>query len=156
MENLNGDVSRMVFKTVSRDDLGEFSLDGQMLKVIVELDGQKDLAGVARKLNMDIGTLRNVVSRLLELGLIEIREDALPVLDSEFLDFLKKRLYEATGPIAEALLEDVADELGTAVEEIPYYRAAELVDYISLEIPDEGKKLAFKQAMLQKLLEKGS
>jgi hypothetical protein len=104
---------------------------------------------------MDLGTIRGIVIKLLGLKLIEVSEEALPLLDSDFLEYLMRQLFEATGPIAGALLEDVADELGTSVKEIPFYRAAELVDHLSREIPDEGKKLAFKQAMLNKLSEKG-
>ena len=155
MAKLTGDISNMVFRAVSRDDLGEFSLDGQMLRVVVELDGKKDLAGVARSLNMDLGTMRGVVSRLLELQLVEKAEDALPILNGELFEYLTAQLYSATGPIAEALLEDVAAEMGTLVEKIPYYRAAEFVDYLSREIPDEEKRLSFKQAMIQKMKQMG-
>jgi predicted transcriptional regulator len=156
MEQLTGDISNMVFGPVSRDDIGEFSLDGQTLKVLVEMDGRTHVAGLARKLNMDLPTIRTVISKLIELGLAEKREGAMPILDEEFLDFLKTHLAQATGPIAEVLLEDVAAEMGMDIKKFPYHRAAELVDYLSREIPDEEKKLPFKQVMLQKLRESES
>jgi hypothetical protein len=155
MDNLNGDISRMIFKRVEIEDTSEISLDSKMLKVITELDGKKDVAGVARKLDMDLGTIKSIVEKLLELKLIRVSEEALALLDNDFLEYLTRQLFEATGPIAGALIEDVADELGTSVREMPLYRAAEFVDQLSREIPDEGKKLAFKQAMLKKLSEKG-
>jgi hypothetical protein len=155
MDNLNGDISRMIFKRVEIEDTSEISLDSKMLKVITELDGKKDVAGVARKLDMDLGTIKSIVGKLLELKLIRVSEEALALLDNDFLEYLTRQLFEATGPIAGALIEDVADELGTSVREMPLYRAAEFVDQLSREIPDEGKKLAFKQAMLKKLSEKG-
>jgi hypothetical protein len=104
---------------------------------------------------MDLGTIRKVITRLFELRLIERSEVAPALLDSEFLEYLMRQLFEATGPIAGPLIEDVASELGTPVREMPYYRAAEFVDHLSREIPDEDKKLEFKKAMLQKLFEKG-
>jgi predicted transcriptional regulator len=155
MDNIKGDISRMIFKLVERDDLGGVSLDIKTLKIVAELDGKKNISDIARKLNMDLGTIRKMVSKLAELNLIEESEEAQPLLDDEFLEYLMKQLFEATGPIAGALLEDVADELGTSVKKIPYYRAAELVDLLSREIPDEEKELVFKKAMLNKLFEKG-
>ena len=155
MDELKGDISRMIFKIIERDDLGEVSLDIKALKVIAELDGEKEIADIARKLNMDLGTIRGVISKLFELKLIEISEVPQTLLDNEFLEYLVRQLFEATGPIAGVLIEDVASDLGMSVNEIPYYRAAEFVENLSMEIPDEGKKLVFKKAMLQKLFEKG-
>jgi len=156
MEKLAGDISNMVFGPVSRDDIGEFSLDGQMLKVLVEMDGQTHVAGLARRLNMDLASIRTIISKLIGLGLAERSEGTMPILDEEFLGFLTAQLSHATGPIAEALLEDVAAEMGMDIKKLPYHRAAELVDYLSREIPDEDRKLSFKQVMLQKLRERES
>ena len=154
MEKLTGDISNMVFGPVSRDDIGEFSLDGHMLRVLLEMDGRTPVAGLARKLNMDLASIRDVISKLVELGLAERREGAVALLNGEFLGFLKQQLSQATGPIAEALIEDVAAEMGMDINRFPYHGAAELVDYLSREIPDEEKKLSFKQVMLQKLRER--
>ena len=144
----------MVFGLIPRVDIGEFSLDGKMLAVLVEMDGQTHVAGLARRLNMDLANIRSVISKLIRLGLVERKEGAMPTLGGEFLAFLTAQLSKATGPIAEALLEDVAAEMGMDIKKMPYHRAAELVDYLSREIPDEDKKLSFKQVMLEKLRER--
>ena len=43
MDILSGDISSLVFQRITRDDLGKFLLDGQMLSVIVELVASKAL-----------------------------------------------------------------------------------------------------------------
>ena len=141
----------MVFRPVSRGNMGEFSLDGHMLTVLLKLDGLRDIATVARALNINLRTMRSIISKLLELQLVERGEEAIPVLGKDFFDFITAQLSLAIGPIAEMLLEDVVDEMGLDMKKMPIHRAAELVDYLSREIPDQEKRLAFQQAILQRL-----
>ena len=44
MDVFSGDFPALVFKESIKGDLGEFSLDSHMLKVLTALDGKKDLA----------------------------------------------------------------------------------------------------------------
>jgi len=155
MDVSSNDISQMVFSRVSNKDLGEFSLDGRMLSVLMELDGQKNIAVVAKKTGLSHKDIREVISRLLEYKLIEPLEDATAVADNEFFEYLKRQLGQAIGPIAEVLIEDAASELGYSLEKFPGYRVAELVDLLAKEIQKEDKRTAFKQNMLQKIKEKG-
>ena len=43
MDVSTGDIPTLVFRRAVRDDLAEFSFDGQMLSVLMELDGKKNL-----------------------------------------------------------------------------------------------------------------
>ena len=43
MDVSSGDISSMVFKRSVRQNVGEVSLDSQMLGVLMEMDGQKTL-----------------------------------------------------------------------------------------------------------------
>jgi hypothetical protein len=153
MENLTGDISNMVFSPVSSENLGDVSLDGQMLKLLVELDGKRSLGAVAQALDMNLATARTVITKLLELNLAIKTERLPPLLDREFVNFLKTQLNQATGPISEVLLEDVVDEMGMELAMIPVHRATELVDLLSRQIPREENALAFKEAMVKKILE---
>ena len=155
MDISSGEISFMVFRRVSRDDAGEFSLDGQMLSVLMELDGKKSIAVVAKKAGLSMGVMRRVVSKLFELNLIEPVEEAISRLDEDFFDYLKSQLAIAIGPIAEVIIEDVVIDLGHSLSQFPSYRAAELIDLISREIQREEKRTGFKQNMLSKIREKG-
>ncbi len=155
MDVTSGDLSALVFKRVPAQNLGEVSLDGQMLSVLMEVDGRQSVGVIAQKLGMNLGAIRPAISGLLELKLIEAGEDALLVLDEEFLAFLRKRLALAVGPIAEVLIEDAAGDLGYTPERFPAHRAAELVDLLARQIRREDKMTAFKQDMVNMIREKG-
>ena len=155
MDVTSGDLSALVFKRVPAQNLGEFSLDGRMLSVLMEVDGRQSVGTIARKLGMSPGEIRPVVSKLVDLRLIEAGEGSLSVLDAEFLDYLKGRLALAVGPIAEVLIEDAAGDLGYTPERFPTHRAAELVDLLARQIRREEKMTEFKQEMVNMIREKG-
>ena len=143
----------MVFRRVMGDNLGEFSLNSQMLKVIMELDGQKNLGSIAQKIGMRMGTMRDIVSKLLELHLIEPVKDAVPVLNGDFFEYLNAQLSKAVGPIAEILIEDAVNDLDHTELNFPRCRAAELIDLIARQIQRKDKMEIFKQNMVKKIME---
>jgi len=145
----------MVFKRIKRDDLGEFSLDSQMLNVIMELDGKKTLAAIAEKMGMKMSAMKEAISKLLQLNLIEPVEGAVPMLDKDFFDYLNAQLTTAIGPIAHVLIEDAVIDLDHSVSQFPIHRAAELVDLLAQQIRREDRKADFKQNMIKKIVEKG-
>lgn len=155
MDILSGDLSAIVFKRVLSQNLGEFSLDGRMLSVLMEVDGRQSVGTIAKKLGMTLGTIRPVINSLLQSKLIEAGEDSLSVLDEEFLKALKSRLALAVGPIAEVLIEDAAEDMGFTINRIPTHRVAELVDLLSGHIRREDKMSEFKQYMVSMIREKG-
>jgi DNA-binding transcriptional ArsR family regulator len=154
MDVMSGDLSALVFKRVPTQNLGEFSLDGRMLGILMEVDGRQSMGAIARKLGLSPGAIRPVVSKLLELGLIEADENALSILDAQFLKYLKEELALAVGPIAEVLIEDAAGDLGYTPERFPAHRAAELVDLLARQIRREEKMTLFKQNMVDMIREK--
>ncbi len=154
MDVMSGDLSALVFKRVPAQNLGEFSLDGQMLSILMEVDGRQSMGAIARKLGLSPGAIRPVVSKLMELGLIEADENAISILDGSFLKYLKDELALALGPIAEVLIEDAAADLGYTPERFPAHRAAELVDLLARQIRREEKMTLFKQNMVDMMREK--
>ena len=155
MDPTSGDVSGKVFRRVTKADLGEFSLDGNMLNVLMSLDGKKDLPAVASEVGLSLDDARQVMSRLLELGLAESVEAESVAVDQEFLDYLNNQLVNAVGPVASVLMEDVARDLGHELSKFPGNRAAELIVQLAQEIQQEDMKHQFKQNMLNKIKEKG-
>ncbi len=155
MDISSGEIGFMVFRRVIRDDAGELTLDGQMLSVLMELDGKKAVSEIAKNTGLNIGLMRQTISGLLKLNLIEPVEEAVSTLDRNFFDYLNSQLALAIGPIAEVIIEDVVIDLGHSLSQFPSYRAAELVDLISREVQREEKKNIFKQNMLSKIREKG-
>ena len=155
MDLSSAGISTMVFKLLLREDRGDFSLDQKMLTVFMELDGQKNLGTVAQKAGLNMGTMREVISKLLQLKLIAKVEEKILYLDNNFIEYLFGQFSLAVGPIAPVLIEDEIQDLGFAVTQFPTQRVAELLDRLSREIRRVEKKAAFKRNMINKIREKG-
>lgn len=151
MTLFSDDVSRSIFKRSFKDDIGEVALNGRMLKVFLELDGKKNIDRLSQMLPMDIDTLEEIITKLHKLRLVEKVMSAPPVLNDDFLDFLKKQLSLAMGPIAEFLVEDEVLEFSHNTNEIPFEHAPELVDLLARQIHREEKRITFQQVMVKKL-----
>ena len=143
----------MVFKGLVKDNLDEFSIDTQMLKVLAQLDGRKNLASVSRAIHMDMKVLQEVLTRLYQVNLIVKVDKSVPMLNKKFFNFLAAQLSFALGPIAEFLIEEEIREFGDDPAKVPRHRAAELVNLLARQIPREEKRIAFKQAMALKIKE---
>jgi len=155
MDLSSGDISDLIFKPVVRDDLGNFSLDGHMLSVLMALDGKKALRQVSQEAGINMATLREAAGKLLELKLIETVEAAIAVVDNEFISFMITELSMAIGPLGEVIVEDGLEDLGFSRHNFPAHRAAELINLLAQEIQREEKKTEFKQNMVKKIREKG-
>ena len=155
MDLSSGGVAAMVFKPVIQSDFGQLSLDGQMLGVLMSLDGRVTLGEVAQKVGMSLADIRQVITKLINLGLVESIERAVSIIDQEFMDFLIARMSIAIGPLGEIIVEDGLEELGFNRNNFPSLRTAELINFLSTEIQREYKRIEFKQAMLKKIRERG-
>jgi len=153
MDISTDNISGMIFRRVIRDDLEELSFDCRMLSVLVELDGKKTLALVAKKIGLNMATIREVISRLLQFEIIEPVEDTGLMLGQDFFDFLNDQLSLAIGPVAEVLVADAIEDIGLNSPHIQRLHAAELIDILAREIPREHKRVEFQQAMLEKIRE---
>ena len=151
MIDLSGDISALVLKGSLAGDLGEFSLDSHMLQVIMQLDGKKNLSTVANSLNIKLATIKMVVAKLAELGLVEVPQTTVPGISKEFIDYMISQLANAMGPIAQVVFEDEIEPFGGDPTKIPKNRAAELITRLANEIPREEKRLEFQQAMVARL-----
>ena len=149
MDPFSDDISKVIFKVEIADDLTDFVLSGRMLKVLMVMDGEKDVAAIARTLKMDLATIGPAISTLAELQLIRFADDAMLMLDSAFFDFLKQQLSRITGPIAQVLVEDAIDNFGGGAG-IPQNRADEFIELLARQISDEEQKSTFIKLVMQK------
>ena len=155
MDILSGDIYPLIFRRAPSRDLGEFSLDSNMLGLLVELDGKRSLAVIAGKMGLDTGTLRRLISRLLSMRLVEPVGRRVSVLSNSFFEYLSVELSLALGPIADVLIEEAVHDLGQTRSGFSRTHAPELVDLLAREIQREDKMLVFKQDMLKKIRENG-
>lgn len=142
------------YRKVIRKAHDKISLDADMIRLLIAIDENKSLYQIADELEMEAGTLKKNLSKLLAQGLIEPVKKDLPVLDKIFLQALKINLSMAIGPMAEILIEEVVSELELTAPEITLHQAAELIASVSHEIPDEKTRIEFKKSMMDILNKK--
>jgi len=155
MDILSGNVSSIVFRQIVKDDLGDISIDSRLLRVFLAFDGKKTLKRVAEETNLDMVAMREIISRLMSLELVEPANKAMLTLDKEFIDYLTSQLSRALGPIAGLLIEEVVAEMGYSLKQFPSAQAAELIDLLARDIQRDQKKNPFKMNMINKIKERG-
>jgi len=148
MNRPRSDQVDLYFRKVIRKDSDEISLDADMIRLLIAIDENKSLYQVAEEVDMQATTLKSTLSKLLEQGLIEPVKKDIAYLDHVFLEALRINLSKVIGPMAEILIEDVVEDMKLKASEIPANQAAELINNLSLEIPDEKDRIEFKKSML--------
>ena len=151
----SGDISSVIYQRKVRDDLGDFSLDGQTLIVLMEIDGMTMLGHLAARTGLSMGAIRELIAKLLSLGLIEKVEKEIILVDIDFFRQLLDELALAIGPIASVLIEDEVQDLGHEVSHFPSYLVTALVDRLAGEIRREEKKAIFIKSMVNIIRVKG-
>jgi predicted regulator of Ras-like GTPase activity (Roadblock/LC7/MglB family) len=118
-----------------------------------------------RSINMPLLNLTaNVAAKKLAAGLKgkavekpsprrEAKAPAGPPVDTAFLGQLEQELARAIGPMATLVIDEEIEALGESRESFPWAKATYLVEKVSTEIADEGKRLRFTEATLQALRE---
>ena len=154
MDFSSGEISSTVFKRIVRDDIGEYPLDHQMLAVFMELDGKAPLGVVARKAGLNMSTMREIIAKLMQNGLVEKVGQETVTLDKDIFDYLVAQLSLAIGPIAEVLIEDEIYMLGHEISQFPGHRVADLVRNLAREIRRKEKKDVFLKMMATKIRDK--
>ena len=155
MDVLSGNISSKIFKQVVTGGTGDITLDGSLLNVFLELDGKKNLGIIAQKTGLNMGEIRDSISRLLHLKLVELATEDFLMADEEFFNFLNSQLSLAVGPVAEVLIEDEIANMDHGISNFPAFKAPELVEKLAMTIEREEKKSAFTLSMVNKLKEKG-
>jgi len=150
MEIFNGNISHLIFKANINQGMGKVSVDTKMLEVLSSLDGSIDSSSVARLLKMSMFDLRIILVKLYKRGLIVKVKKNVPMLDSDFMAFLKSQLADIMGPITNMLIMDTTARMGVKSTSVPFNRAAELIDILSSKIPMDDKREAFREAMLSR------
>ncbi|MFC1880936.1 hypothetical protein ACFL2S_05485 [Thermodesulfobacteriota bacterium] len=151
----SGDISSIVYKRKVRDDAGDFSLDGQTLIVLMELDGKATLGALAAKTGLSMGSIRELIAKLLKFGLIEKVEKEIIPVDNDFFRNLLDEFALAIGPIASVLIEDEVHDFGYDVNSFPSYLVTELIDRLAGDVRREEKKAIFLNNMANIIRAKG-
>ena len=120
----------------------------------MELDGKAPLGVVARKTGLNMSSMREIIARLMQNGLVQKEDQQIVMLDKDFFEYLVAQLSLALGPIAQILIEDEVENLGYELSQFPGHRVDELIEKLAQEIRREEKKKVFLKMMAMKIREK--
>ena len=148
MSNGWTDRSDAYFRKLIRKDNNAVSLDADMIRLLIAIDDHKSLYQLSEEVDLGAASFKRALSKLLYQGLIEPVQKDIPVLNQSFIQSLRMNLSRAIGPMAEILIEDLAEKMEIDPWAIPVNQAAELITHLSLEIPDEENRMQFKKSML--------
>lgn len=142
------EIASKMFRRLDIDDIGEYSLDDQMLTILMNLDDEKNIGTIAQDTGLPVDITHEALLRLAELKFVESPDDEEAVLDPTFFDTLGTQLALAIGPIARLIVEETVDDLGHTISSFPAVQAAELVNLLSREIQNDEEKGRFKVDMI--------
>ena len=152
MDIFSGDFSHRVFKLVVRNEPGGVTLDKQMLLLVAALDGKKSVGTIAGNLGMELGEMKEIISRLLKLNIIALTDESIPIVKDDLFIYLKDQLSVATGPLAEVIIEDEVASLGYTLSSFPKHRLKDLVELLARKIFKEEKRAIFRQNLFKEIL----
>jgi predicted regulator of Ras-like GTPase activity (Roadblock/LC7/MglB family) len=142
-------------QTTRRRRVNELDLLYREGRIIVKSLGESCL-GILCVRNINIPLLNltaNLAARELKkrLKAPSLAEKVPPELtvDETFFAQMEHELTKVMGPVATLIIDDEMAALGAAKDSFPRDRVAELVEKISSEITDEGKRASFQQTMLE-------
>jgi len=148
MDFLSKSAAGLYFRKRIRKDLEPVSLDADMIRLLLAIDERKSLYQIAAEVEMDAATFKTNLKKLLDQGLIETVQKAAALVDKSFLPSLRMNLARRIGPMAAIVVEDCVAELKLVADAIPVEQAAEIINRVALEIPDEDGRIGFKKAMI--------
>ena len=148
MDILSKDVMSMFFKKAVRKDKSAVSMDGEMLRLLFAIDESKPLSRIGEEIGMNTAVLKETLSKLVRMGIVEPVTKKTIFLNNAFLNELTVNLTHAIGPMSEFLIGDTLSAMGYAINEIPLDRASELITKISEGIPDGQTRTNFVKKMV--------
>ena len=147
-----GNLSKVIFRLSSKELTGEVTLTPAAWRVMVQFDGARTVAEIARGLRMEEAEVAQIADTLFRSGVVQTAPGSAPpprpAVNGAFLDQLATELARAIGPLAALTLEDEIAAMDEIREAFPRERVPELVERLGQAIPDDPRRLKFQQVML--------
>ena len=141
-----------VLKLNPNKPTSEIKLKSAEWQIILQIDGNKKVQEIVDILGTDAGDVLLSISNLYQKGLIltEISKQvpAIEYVDEEFFKVVESTLVHHIGPVAPYVISDVLLELEIEKDKFSKDNVPMLIESISQEIMDEGKRVQFQKEML--------
>ena len=145
------DISNVCFQKAEREISRDVTIDSDMLKVLMALDGKKTVREVSVAVDMGKALFKSTFLKLYKLGLIEKVGEAQASVTPSFIAQMRETLIQLIGPLGSILVDDAAEEMGWEVNRIPVTRVADFVVAVAREIPGDQQSNEFKKQMIQEI-----
>lgn len=121
-------------------------------QVLAQVNGERSVIQIADILNLHEFEVAKIIYSLTTAGLLHEVTDAKSIfreiVEESFFDRLTEYFTEVMGPIGPVIIDDEIRLLGEDRGAFPQDKAAELVERVSLEIADGGKRAQFQKQMV--------
>jgi hypothetical protein len=145
----------VVFRLAGHKGSEDINLKSTEWNILTQVDAMRSAGEISGALSLDEFDVAKTLYELHAAGLLEVVEKpkAPPekMMGREFFNKVDGELARALGPIASVIVDDQVAEMGEQRDAFPQNKAAELVEAISAEIADEGKRIRFQRSMLELL-----
>ncbi len=145
------EVAGLVFKKTQKQTLSEsIETDRDSLRLLSAIDGRKSLAALAVDLDMELKDAAVAVLKLQFHQVVEIiRPNSVTqvVLGPKFMEFVVEQFTLAVGPLASVVVQDVAREMGYAIDRVPKQRALQFISKLSVLIQNVQKRQEFESSV---------
>jgi hypothetical protein len=142
----------VVFRLSASGSDGAISLEPEEWQVLAKVDGERDVSEIAETLTWDELLVSKVLLKLVTAGLLEFavgrQTGPTPLVNGGFFARLEEQFVGVVGPLGPVIIDDEIAAMGETREEFPRARAAELVERISADVEEEGKRARFQQTVL--------
>ncbi|MDJ0667977.1 MAG: hypothetical protein QNJ61_11885 [Desulfobacterales bacterium] len=145
------DISNVCFQKAEREISRDVTIDSDMLKVLMALDGKKTVREVSVEVDMARGLFKSTFLKLYKLGLVEKVGQDLACVTPAFIEQMREALIQLIGPLGSVLVDDAADAMGWVVSRIPLARVADFVVAVAREIPGDQQGNEFKKQMIEEI-----
>lgn len=145
------DISNVCFQKAEREISRDVTIDSDMLKVLMTLDGKKTVREVSVAVDMGKALFKSTFLKLYKLGLIEKVGEAQACVTPSFIAQMRETLVQLIGPLGSVLVDDAAEDMGWEVSRIPVARVADFVVAVAREIPGDQQSNEFKKLMIEEI-----
>ncbi len=153
----------------------KFKCDRKSLELLLYLKDEKPLSQVSDILGMTVSEAELIIKNFISAGVlladekvkssdfdysgekgtpsenVSVPSEKKSLNSTVFFENINIQLASAIGPIAEVILEDCVIDMGETIGSFPVSRMAELVNFLSREIPRSDKKNKFQREMMNYL-----
>lgn len=147
-EQLN---STFLRKSLNSGRAGEFTLDGNMMHIFFSVKEDEPASQIVEESGLSPQKVALLLSKLIELGLLEKYEPKSMYLGDDFFLALELNLKRAIGPMAEFLIEEAMEESGLSRNNLRKENGAAIIRAIASEITDNISKQSFIKIMAEYL-----